>query len=89
LCISVSRYFFGQSHFGSALTRRNTSYEITYIFYGGRRLYIPGHGLYIPWSRFNHPPGHGSYTPGVGGGRLLITPFIDVIGKKIISKEPR
>jgi hypothetical protein len=83
------RYFFGQSHFGSALTGRNTSYEVTYIFYGGRRLYIllvtvytsPGHGLTTPWSRLIHP--------GVGGGRLLITPFVDVIGKKTISKEPR
>jgi hypothetical protein len=83
------RYFLGQSHFGSALIGRNTSYEVTYIFYGGRRLYIPLVTVYISPGHGLTTRGHGSYTPGVGGRRLLITPFVDVIGKKTISKEPR
>ena len=82
-------YFFEQSHFGSALLEEILLTKVTYIFHGGRRLYIPlvtvyispGHGLTTPWSRFIHP--------WRWGGRLLITPFVDVIGKKTISKEPR
>jgi hypothetical protein len=84
------RYFFGQSLFWlGPYWKKYFLRSYLYILWWSPFIHPPGHGLYIPWLRFNHPLGHGSYTPGVGGGRLLITPFVDVIGKKTISKEPR